>query len=173
MTAPVLILSTVCAVAVYFFLCSRIAIAIQPIRLAIASIGEELLQSNRLPKSEAARLESEMSRIYSSRDMWLFLVLLPVAAIVVFINECRGTEIATHKIPTDLRAKYSRLRRYIWISRMASSPLAATMFLPVSLTCAIFITAFSPRKAVREIMETSRKTDEMVSGVDERLVKAA
>ena len=173
MNAPALILATIGAVAAYFFLCSRIAIAVQPIRLAIASIGEELLASGRLPEVVARHIQLEMAQVYSSRSMWLYTVLLPVAAVWVTVDRFRGIGEHQIKVPRELRGKYNRLLRYLWISRIATSPLAAVLFLPISIVCVMVVTVLAPTKAVRELLETSRKADEIVNGIGDHRAKPA
>jgi hypothetical protein len=172
MSTASLIALTVAIIAVYFFLCNRLALAVQPLRLAVASLGEELLAAGKLPPKIARRLEIEMSSVYASRVMWLFIVMIPVAAGLVLLDTILRREDKPPPIPHDLREKYARVQRYIWASRFAASPLATIIFIPEVMLIYFVMVIFLPKRAVKEAIETSQKTEDMVGNFGGQLARA-
>lgn len=153
---------TLFVILTYAFLCARIATAVQPVRLQMAEIGEELIAVDDFPQIEKKFIALELERTYSSIFMWIALIVLPIAVVFVVVDNIRGKKIANDAIPVGQRKQYEKFRRLSWVSRFASSPLAGAIFVPLAIFVTVLLLIVTPKKAWFDIQVSSKRTDAMI-----------
>jgi hypothetical protein len=122
----------------YAILRNRLAAFVQPLRVSVATTGEEVLTNSKVPTEAKEHLAWWMDRAYSESMMLKLCVATPIASVLFFwtrksrISPLSGTDAKTRKAINILVGK-------IVVSQIASAPILGPIFLAELTIVLIFI----------------------------------
>lgn len=156
------------ALLVLFFLAQRrINTFIQPLRLRMVELGDELIDDERLPEHFCFGVKYELSMAYSPLNLLLSVIFLPIAAVRMAISE-KARHAAYHEyeaLPEDLRRKIELFLSMANKSMFAANPLLFPIFFVEWLFVAVGVVIMGrTERAIRLIMTNAWESeDRMVS----------
>lgn len=130
MTGEEVLFKAVALLIMFFLAQRRINTFIQPLRLRMVALGNELTADERLPEHYRFGVEYEMDFAYSPWNLVLSIVFLPVAALQMAINpKARNMACAElDAMPEDLRRKLELFLDLANKSMYAANPLLSPVF---------------------------------------------
>jgi hypothetical protein len=153
MTAVELLITTGCAVAFYLVLSNRLLRWTQAVRLDMASVGEDLLQDDRLSPDQKRSVESRLNKAFSTPKAWMYAALATPAAIATLVDYCKGRKDYASSMPDDLRASWVRFSMASLVSILGNSPAAALLLV---LQTILFGVLFVPLgRFMRELLRVT------------------
>lgn len=128
MTEYQALLAAAVTVTFYALLCNRVTRLVHSLRMQMAEMGEELLNTERLPGHIETHIEASLDNAYCTFCAWVAVFALPFAAIAVVVDRVKKRPDPFADVPHDLRAKVDQFAMFSFISTLANSPLAALLF---------------------------------------------
>lgn len=129
MTPQMFILVIGLVAGAYLFLKYRIAKELQPWRLELAAMGEQLLQAPELDPKDADLVQTQLRMAYSGLGPWVFVIVMPFAAIGFVAMRLLGRRSKPTSTPHALRRELSIVGNRALLSMLANSPIAAILYL--------------------------------------------
>lgn len=128
-TAETYILVIVALLAIYPIVMVRLVRFMQPMRLEMADLGEQLAQDEFLTADQKKGIVEMLDRAFSAWPMIVMVVMMPFIAVAAIIEACRDRrppKMLTKHPETE--ADYDRFMTRFFLSTMAANPLFAVIF---------------------------------------------
>lgn len=167
MSGEDLLVKAVALLILFYVAQRRINLFIQPLRLRMVELGEELIADKRLPEHYRLGIEMELNFAYSGWNLVLSIIFLPITAIAMLFKPKFRREACNEyeHMPKELRREFELFLSMSNKSMYAANPLLTPLYL-VELVCvgALVIAFGRSERAVRVIMaEAWENEDRMIS----------
>lgn len=129
---------------------------IQPLRLRMVKIGDELLDDSSVPDSIKRSVEFNLDMAYSPWKLLLDIIFLPLATIIILSN--RDVRVAMcddfDSMPADVRIKYDLFRSMSSKSMYCANPLFTPLYLLELAVLVIGIMVFGRTERALSMIRT-------------------
>lgn len=126
-----ILLYTAVSLILYIVACNRLLYLVQPLRIELAYLGEELLSRKDLAESEKGFIEFSLNNAYNRLLAWTAAIAFTPVVLFIALERLRAFvnhDRHAYELRTPRDVDLARFRRLSLYSTMATSPIAATIF---------------------------------------------
>lgn len=144
----------------YPIIVSVLSKLVQPTRLKMADLANEILSSDKLDNDQREMIQGRVNDAYSSRFMFAMVILMPPFVLGRIFNFIRAPKTPYDVDDLDLRGKILELEGLHTRATAAANPICAVI---LAIEVAILVAALVPlgmiRRAITLLMEGAQYTE--------------